>query len=191
MGRTPKGPFPGNYPSRGPSASARGASSSQGPPPSSQAPSSSRGPSLAPSSHKGKKGKLDFIAQGLFACFNVCRHNAERMHEHEKRVDEALLKLEKRQKELLDKSEVEHSPVREPWDIPPPPTFYNPWEEMGSSSQAYTFGATVEIEEDLGGREGNDEEDTEVESEGGEEEGETETESDEDGDDDNNDGDDE
>ena len=143
---------------------------SQGPPhaPSeSQGPSSSHGPSHAgPSSSRGppprapkKKGILNFISQGLFACFNIGRHNAEEIHAHKKYVDEQLLKIEARQKELMAKQDIPHSPLRAPMDFPPPPSFYNPWEEMGSSSMM--FGASQlddDIEEDLGGREESDEE---------------------------------
>jgi hypothetical protein len=66
----------------------------QGP---SQAPSSSQGPSTShgPSSSRDpppcapkKKGILKFISQGLFACFNVGRHNAKEIHAHKKYVDE-------------------------------------------------------------------------------------------------------
>jgi hypothetical protein len=68
----------------------------QGP---SQAPSSSYGPSISqgPSSSRGppprapkKKGILCFISQGLFACFNVGRHNAEEMYAHKKYVDDSF-----------------------------------------------------------------------------------------------------
>jgi hypothetical protein len=34
--------------------------------------------------------------------------------------------LETRQKALLAQHNIEHSPVREPMDFPPPPNFYNP-----------------------------------------------------------------
>ena len=70
-GIQPFGPFPGAYPPS--SASAPGASSSRGAPSSSRAaPSSPTRPSTSRGrrASKGKKGKLDFIAQGIFACFN-------------------------------------------------------------------------------------------------------------------------
>jgi hypothetical protein len=141
--------------------------STQGP---SQAPSSSHGPSSSqgPSSSRGppprapkKKGILNFISQGLFACFNVGRHNAEEIQAHKKYVDEQLLKIGIRQKEIMAKSGIPHSPVHAPMDFPPPPTFYNPWEEMGGPSMM--FGAPQiddddDIEEDLGGRDETDEE---------------------------------
>ena len=100
-GIAPIGPFPSAYPSTfAPGASSSGAAppSSRGGPSSSQAapdsprPSTSRG-RRAP---KGKKGKLDFIAQGIFACFNMCHQNSQEIREHRRYMDEALLKLEKR-----------------------------------------------------------------------------------------------
>jgi hypothetical protein len=95
----------------------------------------------------------------LFACFNVGRHNAQEIHDHKKHVDEQLLKIEARQKKIMAKYDIPHSPLRAPMDFPPPSTFYNPWEEMGGPSMM--FGAPQvdddEIEEDLGGREESDE----------------------------------
>ena len=136
-------------------------SSSHGPAashnPSQAGPSSSHGPPRAP---RKKKGILNFISQGLFACFNVGRHNAKEIHAHKKYVDEQLLKIEARQKEITAKSGIPHPPLREPMDFPPPPTFYNPWEEMGGPSMM--FGAPQafgDIEEDFGGREGSDDDD--------------------------------
>jgi hypothetical protein len=102
---------------------------------------------------------LNFISQGLFACFNVDRYNAQELHDHKKHVDEKLLKIEARQKEIMAKYDMPHSPLHAPMESPPPPTFYNPWEEMGGPSMM--FGAPQvdedELEEDLGGREASDE----------------------------------
>jgi hypothetical protein len=72
--------------------SSHGPTSSHGPS-SSQGPSSSRGP---PPRAPKKKEILNFISQGLFACFNVDRHNAQEIHDHKKHVDEQLLKIEAR-----------------------------------------------------------------------------------------------
>jgi hypothetical protein len=83
-------------PSHGPSSS-HGPSGSHGPS-SSQGPSSSRGP---PPRAPKKKGFQNFLSQGLFACFNVGRHNAQEIHDHKKHVDEQLLKIEARQKEIM------------------------------------------------------------------------------------------
>jgi len=86
-GIPPSGPFPSAYPSTfAPRASSSGA-----------APSSSRAAPAGPSTSrgrktsKGKKGKLDFIAQGIFACFNMCRQNSQEIHEHRRYMDEKLL----------------------------------------------------------------------------------------------------
>jgi hypothetical protein len=92
------------------------------------APSSSQGPSRS----KGhvppgkKKSIFNFLSQGLFACFNVGKHNAQEIHAHRQYVDEQLIKLETRQKNLLTQHNIEHSPVRGPMDFPPPLVFYNP-----------------------------------------------------------------
>jgi hypothetical protein len=52
-------------------------------------------------------------------------------------VDEQLLKIETRQKEIMAKYDMPHSPLRAPMDFPPPPTFYNTWEEMGGPSMMF------------------------------------------------------
>jgi hypothetical protein len=95
----------------------------------------------------------------------VGRHNTEEIHAHKKYVDEQLLKIEARQKEIMAKNDIPHSPICAPMDFPPPLTFSNPWEEMGGPSMM--FGAPQvdddDIEEDLGGRaESNDKEEEEI-----------------------------
>jgi hypothetical protein len=94
----------------------------------------------------------------------VGRHNAQEIYDHKKHVDEQLLKIEVRQKKIMAKYDMPHSPLCAPMEIPPPPTFYNPWEEMDGPSMM--FGAPQvdddEIEEDLGGREESNEEDDDV-----------------------------
>ena len=144
-------PGPANAP---PQAPPQAPSSSHRPsifqgPSSSHGPSSSQGPPRAPK----KKGILRFISQVLFACFNIGRHNAEEMHAHRQYVDEQLLKIEARQKEIMAKQDMPHSPLRAPMDFPPPPTFYNPWEQMGGPSMMYGAPppAFDDIEEALGG----------------------------------------
>jgi hypothetical protein len=120
--------------------------STQGP---SHAPSSSHGPSSSqgPSSSHGpppraskKKGILSFISQGFFGCFNVGCHNAQEIHDHKKHVDEQLLKIEARQKEIMAKYDMPHSPLHALMDFSPPPIFYNPWEEMGGPSMIFGYG---------------------------------------------------
>ena len=123
--------------------------------PSGAGPSSSRGPSRAPGK---KKGMLNFISRGLFACFNIGKHNAEEIWAHRQYMDEQLLKIETRQKELMAKSDIEHSLVRAPMEFPPLPVFYNPWGELGDFSSMYGGPPSFD-DEDFGGREGSDDED--------------------------------
>jgi hypothetical protein len=93
----------------------------------------------------------------------VGHHNAKEIHAHKKYVDEQLLKIVARQKDIMAKSDIPHYPIRAPMDFPPPPTFYNPWKEMGGPSMM--FGAPQvdddDIEEDLGGRKESDEKEEE------------------------------
>jgi hypothetical protein len=127
--------------------------------------SSSRGPStyeppsssLGPSTSRGtippgkKKSIFNFVSQGLFDCFNVGKHSAQEILAHRQHVDEQLIKLETRQKVLLAQHNIEHSPVHEPMDFPPPPTFYNPWEIYGDTSMIYGAPPTAIDDEDFGG----------------------------------------
>ena len=170
------GPFSGAYSSTfAPSASSSGAA----PPPSSGAPSSSQAAPAAPTgpstSHgrrapKSKKGKMDYIAQCIFACFNMCRQNSQEICEHRKYMDEELLKLERRQKELMAKADLPYSPVREPRDFPTPPRVYNPWDDFVSQENPFD-----DVELDYGGQEIHDEKEEEADDD-------EETESDGDGD---------
>ena len=76
-------------------------------------------------------------------------------------MDEQLLKIDTRQKALMAKNDIQHSPVRAPMEFPPPPVFYNPWGEMGDFSSMYG-GPPPFDDEDFGGlvgSEGEDEED--------------------------------
>ena len=125
-----------------------GASSSHGPS-TGPHPSPSRGPSThAYGPPMGKKGKLAF----LFACFNVCWQISDDAHKHRQYLEEERIKLETRQKEIMTKLDIPHSPIRQAREFTPPPPIYNPCGETGSSSQAHYFGAFDE-EEDFGGME--------------------------------------
>jgi hypothetical protein len=167
MGIPASGPFLGAYASN----FTPDASSSRAPPPSPMAPSTSRGRKAS----KSKQGKLSFIAQGIFACFNMCRQNAYEMREHRRYIDEELLKIERRQKELMAKVDIPHSPVREPRDFSSPPPIYNPLDDY--VPQEYQFGDDFEL--DYGGQEmpfqgGQANSDEEEEEEGGDDETESE-----------------
>jgi hypothetical protein len=94
-------------------------------------------------------------------------------------MDEELLKMERRQKQLMAKVDIPHSPVREPRDFPSPPPIYNPWDDY--VPQEYRFGDDVEL--DYGGQEmpsqggqaqSDEEEEEEEEEEGGDDETESE-----------------
>jgi hypothetical protein len=136
---TPLGEFPGAYPSTfAPGASSFGATPSSPP----AGPFTSRGHKAS----RAKKSKLTVIAQGVFACFNMCRQNAQEMCEHRKYMDEELLKLERRQKEIMAKVDLPHSPVREPRDFPTPPRVYNPWDDF--VPQEDPLGDDVELDYD-------------------------------------------
>jgi hypothetical protein len=134
-----------------PTPSSQGASSSQAPP--SAAPAPSSGPSFTP---KGKKSKIDFLLQGMFSCFNMCKYQVKKSHEREQRAENDRYLADKRHKELLEKLNLPHSPVRPLREVTPPPPFANPWEDY---SQEYVFGASqyqgqgeeeiVEEEEDV------------------------------------------
>jgi hypothetical protein len=129
-----------------------GGPSSYEPPSSSLGPSASRG-TVPPGK---KKSIFNFRSQGLFACFNVGKHNAQEIRAHRQHVDEQLIKLETHQKALLAQHNIEHSPVREPMDFPHPPTFYNPWEIYGDTSMMYGSPPTDIDDDDFGGGETDD-----------------------------------
>ena len=67
---------------------------------------------------------------GALLASTLGKHNAEEIRAHRQHMDEQLLKIETRQKALMAKNDMEHSPVRDPMEFPPPPVFYNPWGEM-------------------------------------------------------------
>jgi hypothetical protein len=75
---------------------------------------------------------LDFIAQGLFSYFNLCRQNAREFEETRKLMAKVFHKCEKWQKEIYAKLNMPHSPVREPRVFPPLSPIANPWEDLDS-----------------------------------------------------------
>jgi hypothetical protein len=136
-GIAPMGPLPGAYPIDGPSGGSVHAGASC-----SLAPFSSQDPSFAPLPHHGashtygvpkaKKNKMDFMAQGLFACFNMLRHEASEREKLTKWMVEEAHKQERRQKEIYAKLDMPHSPVHEPQVFTPPSPIDNPWENLAS-----------------------------------------------------------
>jgi hypothetical protein len=97
-------------------------------------------------------------------------------------MDEKLLKLEKRQKEIMARVDLPYSPVCEPRDFPTPPRVYNPWDDYVPQEDP-----DDDVELDYGGQEMPGTADDDEEEAGDDEE----TESDGDGDGDGDDGDDE
>ena len=98
-------------------------------------------------------------------------------------MEEELLKLERRQKEIMAKVELPHSPICVPRDFPTPPRIYNPWDDYVPQENLFD-----DVELDYGGQEmlGPTHDEEEEEEDDGEE-----TESDGDGDGDGDDDDDE
>jgi len=86
------------------------------------------------------------------------------MREHRKYMDEELLKLERRQKEIMAKVDLPHSPVREPRDFPTPPRVYNPWDDF--VPQEDPLGQEVQGGSDDEEEEQSDDEETDSENDG-------------------------
>jgi hypothetical protein len=74
--------------------------SSSGGPSTYEPPSSSLGASASRGTVPlGKKKSIfNFLSQGLFACFNMGKHNAQEIRAHRQHVDEHLIKLESRRR---------------------------------------------------------------------------------------------
>ena len=63
-------------------------------------------------------------------------------------MDEELLKLKKRQKEIMAKVDLPYSPVREPRDFPTTPRIYNLWDNYVPVEKPFD-----DVELDYGGQE--------------------------------------
>ena len=63
-------------------------------------------------------------------------------------MDEGLIKFERRQKEIMAKVDLPHSPVRESRDFPTPPRVYNPWDDYVPQDNPFD-----DVELDYGGQE--------------------------------------
>jgi hypothetical protein len=122
-----KGPLSGAYPVEG--LGAPGASSSHAPSPTQsfrQLPK--EGSSHFRGAPKKTKGKLDFLAQGLFACFNIGRQNAKECEKHMKWQAQEFHKAETERKAIMTKLDT----VRELKTFDPPSPFDNPWDNLAS-----------------------------------------------------------
>jgi hypothetical protein len=102
---------------------------------------------------RGKKGKLNFIAKGLFACFNMLRQDAREREVDPQLMAQELHRHERNQKDMAARLNLPHSPVHESRVFDPPFPIPNPWEDLGSWVPA------DEEEEDYGGGEHDDDKD--------------------------------
>jgi hypothetical protein len=108
-----KGPLPGAYQVDGPGDA--GASSPQAPPLRPLPPHGDTHNNYGVP--KTKKGKFDFLACGIFACFNQGKQNARERERDRKWHAKQYNQIEKCQKELCAQSNLPHSPLRE-CDVP-------------------------------------------------------------------------
>jgi hypothetical protein len=120
-----RGSYPGIYTIDGPTDA--GASSSQDPP--------TKGPYdpllLEGASHshgapRGKRGKFNFLAKGLFACFNMIRKEAREREADRRWLAQELHRHEKNQKEMAASLNLPHSLVHEMRTFDPPSPVPNP-----------------------------------------------------------------
>jgi hypothetical protein len=75
---------------------------------------------------------LDFLAHGLFACFNIGRQNAKEREKHMKWQAQEFHNAETKRKAIMTKLDMPHSPVRELNTFDPPSPVDNPWENLAS-----------------------------------------------------------
>jgi hypothetical protein len=147
-----RGPYPGIYPTDGPTDA--GASSPQAPPPRHPYdPLPMEGPSHSCGAPRGKKGKLNFIAKGLFVCFNMLCKDAREHKAVCERMAQEPHRQERNQKDMAAWLNLPHSPMHEMRTFDPPSPVPNPWEDLGS-----WVSVDEEEEEDYGGGERDEDE---------------------------------
>jgi hypothetical protein len=78
----------------------------------------------------------------------MCRQNSKEIREYRRYMDEELIKFERRQKEIMAKVDLPHSPVREPRDFPTPPRVYNLCDDYMPQDNPFD-----DVELDYGGQE--------------------------------------
>jgi hypothetical protein len=150
-----RGPYPGIYPVDGTIDEV--ASSSQAPPKKSPYdPLLMEGASHSHGAPRGKRGKFNFLAKGLFACFNMLRKDAREREADHRWLAQELNRQENNQKDMAARLNLPHSPIHEMRTFDPPSPVPNPWEDLGSW-------VTVdnEKEEDYGGADEEYDEDNE------------------------------
>jgi hypothetical protein len=81
---------------------------------------------------RGKRGKFNFLAKGLFALFNMLRKDAREREADRQWLAQELHRQEKIQKDMAGRLNLPHSPVHEIRTFDPPSPVPNPWEDLGS-----------------------------------------------------------
>jgi hypothetical protein len=104
---------------------------------------------------RGKKRKLNFLAKGLFGCFNMLHKDAREREANRRWLAQELHRQEKNQKDMADRLNLPHSLVHEMRTFDPPSPIPNPWEDLGS------WLPVDEEEEDYEGEEEYDEDNEE------------------------------
>jgi hypothetical protein len=97
----------------------------------------------------GKRGKFNFLAKGLFACFNMLRKDDRECEANRRWLAQELHRQEKNQKDMAARLNLPHSPVHEMRTFDPPSPVPNSWEDRGS----WVPVDEEEEEEDYGGEE--------------------------------------
>jgi hypothetical protein len=142
-----RGSYLGIYPINGPIVV--GASSSQAPPTKSPYdPLPMEGASHSHGGPRGKRGKFNFLAKGLFACFDMLRKDAREREADRRWLAQELHRQEKNQNDMAARLNLPHSPVHEMRTFDPPSPVPNPWDDLGS-----WVPVDDEKEEDYGGEE--------------------------------------
>jgi hypothetical protein len=75
---------------------------------------------------------LNFLAQDLFAFFNIGRQNAIECEKHIKWQAQEFHKAETERNAIMTKLDMPHFPVRELKTFDPPSPVENPWEDLAS-----------------------------------------------------------
>jgi hypothetical protein len=90
------------------------------------------GASHSHGARRSKKGKLNFIAKGLFACFNMLRKGAREREADRKCMAQELHRQKRNQKDTAARLNLPHSSVHEMRTFDPPSPVPNPCEDLGS-----------------------------------------------------------
>jgi hypothetical protein len=131
IGIDTRGRYPGIYAIDGPIDVC--ASSSQAPPTKGPYdPLPMEGASHSHGAPRGKKGKFNFLAKGLFACFNMLRKDSGSVRPIVGGWLKSFIGMRKNQKDMASNLNLPYSPVHEMRTFDPPSPVPNPWEDLGS-----------------------------------------------------------